>query len=129
MGRFTVKVADIVDDGLLAVADAVVCPANPMMKFGSGACGAIFKKAGVAVLEAYGNAYNPRIWYTIRKSNSTAHRTAFSASFAISSFVKLYFTALTYYKIHSKPIEFDFLMVTLRYYLRSGRKALELQEL
>ncbi len=53
MGEFVIKVGNIVDDELLNNADAVVCPTNPMMKMGSGACGAIFRKAGVQALEDY----------------------------------------------------------------------------
>lgn len=53
MGQFIVKVGNIVDDELLKKADAIVCPTNPMMKLGSGACGAIFRKAGVKELEDY----------------------------------------------------------------------------
>ncbi|MGN1103829.1 MAG: macro domain-containing protein [Candidatus Coproplasma sp.] len=53
MGQFIVKVGNIVDDELLKTADAIVCPTNPMMKLGSGACGAIFRKAGVKELEDY----------------------------------------------------------------------------
>ncbi len=53
MGEFIVTVGNLVDDELLKSADAVVCPTNPMMKLGSGACGAIFRRAGVQALEAY----------------------------------------------------------------------------
>lgn len=53
MGHYIVKVGNIVDDEMLLVADAIVCPTNPMMKLGSGACGAIFRKAGVKELEDY----------------------------------------------------------------------------
>ena len=53
MGELIITVGNIVDDELLANADAVVCPTNPMMKLGSGACGAIFRKAGVKELENY----------------------------------------------------------------------------
>ncbi len=53
MGEFVIKVGNIVDDELLKNADAIVCPTNPMMKLGSGACGAIFRKAGGQVLEEY----------------------------------------------------------------------------
>ncbi|MGN0813168.1 MAG: macro domain-containing protein [Candidatus Coproplasma sp.] len=53
MGQFIIKVGNIVDDELLKTADAIVCPTNPMMKLGSGACGAIFRKAGVKELEDY----------------------------------------------------------------------------
>ncbi len=53
MGKFIVRVGNIVDDELLKTVDAIVCPTNPMMKMGSGACGAIFQKAGVQELEEY----------------------------------------------------------------------------
>ncbi len=53
MGEFVIKVGNIVDEELLKNADAVVCPTNPMMKLGSGACGAIFRKAGAQELEEY----------------------------------------------------------------------------
>jgi len=43
----------IVDDNLLKEADAVVNATNPYMIYGSGVCGAIFKKAGVKELENY----------------------------------------------------------------------------
>lgn len=48
-----ILVGDIVDDKILSQGDAVVLPTNPMMRFGSGVSGAIFRKAGVDVLEDY----------------------------------------------------------------------------
>ena len=50
---YKIIVGDIVSDEIINLADAVVLPSNPMMRYGSGVSGAIFKKAGVDVLEAY----------------------------------------------------------------------------
>lgn len=53
--RTLVKIicSSIVDDELLAKADAVVNATNPYMIYGSGICGAIFHKAGKEKLEQY----------------------------------------------------------------------------
>ncbi len=53
MAKINVECASIVDDNLLNKADAIVNASNPYMVFGSGVCGAIFKKAGVQELESY----------------------------------------------------------------------------
>lgn len=45
--------SSIVDDKLLDKVDAIVNPTNPYMIYGSGVCGAIFKKAGIKELELY----------------------------------------------------------------------------
>lgn len=44
---------NIVDDEFLKLADAVVNSSNKYMRFGSGVCGQIFKKAGKDELETY----------------------------------------------------------------------------
>ena len=53
MGRLFLQSGDITSDNFLSLADAIVNPANPMMRCGAGVSGAIFKKAGVDLLEAY----------------------------------------------------------------------------
>lgn len=53
MGMLKIITGNIVDDGILRLADAVVLPTNPMMRCGAGVSGAIFKKAGVDALERY----------------------------------------------------------------------------
>lgn len=53
MGKFEIIYGDIVSDEILALGDAVVNPTNPMMRCGGGVSGAIFRKAGVYVLEDY----------------------------------------------------------------------------
>lgn len=50
---YKIIVGDIVSDEIINLAEAVVLPSNPMMRYGSGVSGAIFKRAGVDVLEAY----------------------------------------------------------------------------
>lgn len=53
MGRVLILCGDITNDNFLELADAVVLPTNPMMRFGSGVSGAIFKKVGIDILENY----------------------------------------------------------------------------
>lgn len=53
MGRLFLQSGDITSDIFLSLADAIVNPTNPMMRCGAGVSGAIFKKAGVDLLEAY----------------------------------------------------------------------------
>lgn len=53
MGKLRMIAGNIVDDDILKTAEAVVLPTNPMMRFGAGVSGALFKKAGVDILEAY----------------------------------------------------------------------------
>lgn len=50
---FSIIVGDIVDDDIIRKGDVVVLPSNPMMRPGGGVSGAIFKKAGVDILEGY----------------------------------------------------------------------------
>lgn len=50
MSRLFTEILIIVDD-ILNWCDVIVNPTNPLMKFGSGVCGAIFKKAGQQALE------------------------------------------------------------------------------
>ncbi len=54
-GEKMVKIvnANIVDDEIISNVDAIINPTNPYMIFGSGVCGAIFKKAGIQELEEY----------------------------------------------------------------------------
>lgn len=51
MGRLFIDHGNIVDDKFLNWCDVIVNPTNPLMKFGSGVCGAIFQKAGQQALE------------------------------------------------------------------------------
>ena len=53
MGKLIFLCGNIVDDEILKLGDAIVLPTNPMMRFGSGVSGAIFKKAGIDLLENY----------------------------------------------------------------------------
>ena len=53
MGNLVILHGNIVDDDILKLGDAIVLPANPMMRCGAGVSGAIFKKAGVDQLEHY----------------------------------------------------------------------------
>ncbi|HPX33209.1 MAG TPA: macro domain-containing protein [Erysipelotrichaceae bacterium] len=53
MNKIEILCVSIVDEKLLNKADAVVNATNPYMIFGSGVCGAIFKKAGIQELESY----------------------------------------------------------------------------
>lgn len=46
MGKFEILYGDIVSDEIPALGDAVVHPANPMMRCGGGVSGAIFHKGG-----------------------------------------------------------------------------------
>lgn len=57
MGNFQILYGDIVSKEILALGDAVVNPTNPMMRCGSGVSGAIFRKAGVDLLENYTERY------------------------------------------------------------------------
>ena len=50
---FNIVVGNIVDDEILLKGDAIVLSSNPMMRFGGGVSGEIFKKAGVDRLESY----------------------------------------------------------------------------
>lgn len=51
--RLKIIVGDILDDDYLKLGEAIVLPTNPMMRCGAGVSGAIFKKAGIDVLEHY----------------------------------------------------------------------------
>ncbi len=51
MGRLLIDYGNIVNDKFLDWCDVIVNPSNPLMKFGSGVCGAIFQKAGQQELE------------------------------------------------------------------------------
>lgn len=53
MGSLYLHIGDIVSDDILKLGDAIVNPTNPMMRFGCGVSGAIFKKAGIDELESY----------------------------------------------------------------------------
>ena len=53
MENFTIEYGNIVDDKFLAWCDIIVNSTNPLMKNGSGICGAIFAKAGCEELESY----------------------------------------------------------------------------
>ncbi len=51
MGKLFIDHGNIVDDKFLSWCDVIVNPTNPLMKFGSGVCGAVFQKAGRWELE------------------------------------------------------------------------------
>ncbi len=53
MGKMNILIGDITSDEILKNHDCIVNPTNPAMRMGMGVSGAIFKKAGVQVLEAY----------------------------------------------------------------------------
>ncbi len=53
MGKYRVLTGDITDDIVLSGHDLIINPTNPQMIAGSGVSGAIFKKAGVDILEEY----------------------------------------------------------------------------
>ena len=53
MGKLFLQSGDITSDNFLSLADAIVNPTNPMMRCGAGVSGAIFRKAGVDLLETY----------------------------------------------------------------------------
>ena len=53
MGKLNILNGDITDDNILFNHDLIINPTNPPMVAGAGVSGAIFKKAGVDVLENY----------------------------------------------------------------------------
>lgn len=53
MGKFKIIVGDITSDEILVNHDLIINPTNPQMVAGAGVSGAIFKKAGVDILENY----------------------------------------------------------------------------
>ena len=53
MGKFQIIIGDITSDKILNNHDLIVNPTNPQMVAGAGVSGAIFKKAGVDILEKY----------------------------------------------------------------------------
>ena len=53
MGKFRIIIGDITSDEILSNHDLIINPTNPQMVAGSGVSGAIFKKAGVDLLEKY----------------------------------------------------------------------------
>ena len=53
MGKLRIIIGDITSDEILNNHDLIVNPTNPQMVAGSGVSGAIFKKAGVDILEKY----------------------------------------------------------------------------
>jgi O-acetyl-ADP-ribose deacetylase (regulator of RNase III) len=53
MGKFQIIIGDITSDELLDNHDLIINPTNPQMIAGAGVSGAIFKKAGVDLLEKY----------------------------------------------------------------------------
>ncbi len=57
MGKFRIIIGDITSDEILANHDLIVNPTNPQMVAGAGVSGAIFKKAGVDILEKYTQEY------------------------------------------------------------------------
>mgnify|MGYP004635906359 CR=1 FL=1 len=57
MGKFSIVVGDITSDEILVNHDLIINPTNPQMVCGAGVSGAIFKKAGVDMLEKYTQDY------------------------------------------------------------------------
>lgn len=53
MGKVKIVIGDITSDEILDNHDLIVNPTNPQMVAGAGVSGAIFKKAGVDILEKY----------------------------------------------------------------------------
>ena len=53
MGKYRVIIGDITSDEILKDHDLIINPTNPQMVAGCGVSGAIFKKAGVDLLEHY----------------------------------------------------------------------------
>ena len=53
MGKFRIIIGDITLDEILVNHDLIINPTNPQMVAGAGVSGAIFKKAGVDLLEKY----------------------------------------------------------------------------
>lgn len=53
MGKVRIIIGDIVSDKILDNHDLIVNPTNPQMVAGAGVSGAIFKKAGIDILEKY----------------------------------------------------------------------------
>ena len=53
MGKFRILIGDITSDDILTNHDLIINPTNPQMVCGAGVSGAIFKKAGVDILEIY----------------------------------------------------------------------------
>lgn len=53
MGKFKIIIGDITSNEILANHDLIINPTNPQMVAGAGVSGAIFKKAGVDILEKY----------------------------------------------------------------------------
>lgn len=57
MGKFRIIIGDITSDEILVNHDLIINPTNPQMVAGAGVSGAIFKKAGVDILEKYTQEY------------------------------------------------------------------------
>lgn len=53
MGKLRIIIGDITSDEILINHDLIINPTNPQMVAGAGVSGAIFKKAGVDILEKY----------------------------------------------------------------------------
>lgn len=53
MGKFRIIIGDITSDEILVNHDLIINSTNPQMVAGAGVSGAIFKKAGVDLLEKY----------------------------------------------------------------------------
>ena len=53
MGKLRIIIGDITSDEILSNHDLIINPTNPQMVAGAGVSGAIFKKAGVDILEKY----------------------------------------------------------------------------
>ncbi len=69
MGNLYLHIGDITSDNILKLGDAIVNPTNPMMRFGCGVSGAIFKKAGIDELESYVERRFGITYYDSSRSN------------------------------------------------------------
>ena len=63
MGKFRIIIGDITSDEILVNHDLIINPTNPQMVAGAGVSGAIFKKAGVDILEKYTQEHYKKITF------------------------------------------------------------------
>lgn len=84
MDKLVIVHGNIVDDDILKLGDAIVLPANPMMRCGAGVSGAIFKKAGVDQLEHYTeNAFGISYYDITRKNEMKPTEVRVTPGFAL----------------------------------------------
>ena len=74
MGKFRIIIGDITSDEILVNHDLIINPTNPQMVAGAGVSGAIFKKAGVDILEKYTQEhYKINYFYDNYKEENIMH--------------------------------------------------------